>query len=90
MLNDADERPVETPYDFIAVLLFSGLVVLFLQRSVSSPPKGDSLWQYLVASVGCALFNFVGNKGLHIWAMALLVGILVFIALVLRPFYPRQ
>jgi hypothetical protein len=90
MLNDAGERPVQTPYDFIAVLLFSGLVVLFLQRSVSGPPKGDALWQYLVASVGCALFNFVGNEGLHLAAIALLVGILVFIGLVLRPFYPRH
>ena len=90
MLNDADERPVETPYDFIAVLLFSGLVVLFLQRSISGPPKGEGLWQYHAASVGCALFNYIVNKGLHRWAIALLVSLLVFIGLVLRPFYPRH
>jgi hypothetical protein len=81
---------MSTAYDIVAVLLFSGLVVLFLQRSVSDTPSGDSLWQYLVASVACAAVNYLGNQGLHIAAVALLASLIAFIHIVLRPLRPRQ
>jgi hypothetical protein len=77
---------MKTPYDFISVAVFAGVVLLFLQRSVSPPPRADPLWHYLLAAIGCAIFNFVGNKGLDAAAIALLVPLLLFIALILKPF----
>ncbi len=81
---------MSTAYDLVAVLLFSGIVVLFLQRSISDRPSDDSLWQYLVASVGCAVFNYLGNQDLHIVAIAMLAGLIAFIHVVLRPLRPRR
>lgn len=81
---------MSTAYDYVAVLLFSGIVVLFLQRSISDRPSGDSLWQYLAASVGCAFFNYLGNHDSHIAAIALLAALLAFIHVVLRPLRPRR
>lgn len=77
---------METAYDFTSVTIFAGLIVLFLQRSVSPPSKPDPLWPYLAASIGCAAFNFLGNEGWDGAALVLLALLLLFIALVLRPF----
>jgi hypothetical protein len=41
---------------------------------------------YLVAAVGCAIANYVGNKGLHIVAVPLIVATLGFIVYFLKPF----
>ena len=76
---------METIYDWVTVAIFAGLIVLFLQRS-SEDVQRDSLWQYLVASVGCAVTNYLGNEGYSIFAVALLVAVLAFIYYVLRPF----
>ena len=84
---------METVFDFLTVGIFAGLIVLFLKRSVDDdnpladePPVDDHLWQYLVAAVGCAVANYVGNEGYPIPAVALIGATLVFIAYVLRPF----
>ena len=76
---------METIYDWVTVAVFAGLIVLFLQRS-SEDVQRDSLWQYLVASVGCAVTNYLGNEGYSILAVAMLVAVLAFIYYVLRPF----
>ena len=76
---------METAYDFATVAIFAGLIVLFLERSLADS-YSDSLWQYLVASVGCAVANYLGNQGYHIPAILLISGTLVFIFHVLRPF----
>jgi hypothetical protein len=81
---------VETPYDWITVGIFAGLVTLFLHRSVDVDEPRDALWQYLVAGVGCALTNWLGNEGWHPAALAALAVTLAYIHFVLRPFgYPR-
>jgi hypothetical protein len=86
---------METVFDFLTVGIFAGLIVLFLKRSVdddnpvadsTEPPVDDHLWQYLVAAVGCAVANYVGNEGYPIPAVALIIATLAFIAYVLRPF----
>lgn len=86
---------METVFDFLTVGIFAGLIVLFLKRSVdddvpaqgaADAPPDDHLWQYLVAAVGCAVANYVGNEGYPIPAVALIGATLVFIAYVLRPF----
>jgi hypothetical protein len=82
---------METPYDWITVMTFAGLIVLFLQRSQGEPR--DHLWQYMVAAVGCAITNYLGNEALksgeilyHLAAVGLFGGTLAFIWRVLKPF----
>lgn len=82
---------METPYDWITVIVFAGLIVLFLQRSQGV--ARDHLWQYLVAAVGCAATNYLGNEALkldapayHFAAIALGLATLAFIWVVLQPF----
>lgn len=82
---------METPYDWVTVIVFAGLIVLFLQRSQGV--ARDHLWQYLVAAVGCAATNYLGNEAIklaqsnyHIAAIALGLATLAFIWIVLQPF----
>lgn len=82
---------VQTVYDWATMVVFAGLVVLFLQRSQGE--ARDQLWQYLVAAVGCAVTNYLGNEAIklgdttyHIGAVALGIATLAFIYLVLKPF----
>lgn len=76
---------METIFDWVSVAIFSGLIVLFLQRSSEAEPR-DSLWQYLAASVGCAVANYLGNEGYRIWAGLTIVFVLAFVWIVLRPY----
>ncbi|MDZ7588994.1 MAG: hypothetical protein U5J78_07650 [Parasphingorhabdus sp.] len=78
---------METLYDWLSVLVFAGLITLFLQRSSQDEPS-DTIWQYLPPSVGCAAANYVGNEydNLGWLAIAMLVGVGVYIHLVLKPF----
>jgi hypothetical protein len=82
---------METVYDWTTIIAFAGLIVLFLQRSQGV--ARDHLWQYLVAAIGCATTNFVGNEAIkagsvpyHFAAIALGVSTLAFIWFALRPF----
>lgn len=82
---------METPYDWLTVMTFAGLIVLFLQRSQGEPR--DHLWQYLIAAIGCAVTNFIGNEAMksgeiymHVGAVALFVATIGFVWRVLRPF----
>jgi hypothetical protein len=82
---------METAYDWLTILVFAGLIVLFLQRSQGEPK--DYLWQYLLASVGCAATNYLGNEAIkledssyHLAAVALGVATLAFIWFALKPF----
>lgn len=82
---------METAYDWITIIVFAGLIVLFLQRSQGV--ARDHLWQYLVAAVGCAGTNYLGNEaiklgqpGYHIAAIGLGVATLAFIWFALQPF----
>lgn len=84
---------MNTIFDFVTIAIFAGLVVLFLKRSIGDDEQGavesepeDHLWQYLVAGVGCAVANFVGNHGYVVGAVAVTVATLMFITYVLRPF----
>jgi hypothetical protein len=85
------DATMETPYDWATVIVFAGLIVLFLQRSQGV--ARDHLWQYLVAAVGCAVTNYVGNEAIknassfyHLGAIGLGIGTLAFIWFVLQPF----
>ena len=79
---------MQTIYDWVTVGIFCGLITLFLHRSVDVDDPQDALWQYLVASVGCAATNWLGNEGHHLPAIGGLALTLGFIYKVLSPFRP--
>ena len=86
---------METVYDWVTVAIFAGLIVLFLQRSSGTGEPQDSIWQYLIASVGCAVTNYLGNQAIkheggvdylnHGLAIVVLLGTLAYIWIVLKP-----
>ncbi len=82
---------METVYDWVTVIIFAGLIVLFLQRSVG--PERDHLWQYLAAAIALAVLNQVGNAAVeqgnslyHLIAAGGILAVLAFIQIVLKPF----
>ena len=90
---------METVYDWVTVALFAGLIVLFLQRSSAHGEPNDSIWQYLVASIGCAVTNYLGNDAIkngvesgktdyldHTLAVVVLLGTLGYVWFALKPF----
>ncbi len=74
---------METPFDWIAVIIFAGLVVLFLQRSTMEEPP-DTIWHYLPPAVGCALANYLGNEGYVVPAVAVLAAVGAYVVRVLH------
>lgn len=76
---------METAYDWITVLIFAGVVTRFLSQSVNPEGSDDSLLQYLVPSVGCALANWLGNEGWDLPAIAVIALTLAYIYYVFRP-----
>jgi hypothetical protein len=85
---------VETVYDWVTVAIFAALLVLFVQRSTADEPAAaehDSLVLYLAAGLGCAVANYLGNKGMHLLAIPLIAATIFFIVYYLRPFkiWPR-
>ena len=79
---------METVYDWISLVLFSGLAVLFLQRSTQDELV-DSMWHYLPPATGCALGNWLGNEGYDLGAITVLIGSIAYIFYVLKPTLPR-
>lgn len=75
---------METIFDWLTVLTFAALVVLYLQRS-SQPDPPDKIWQYLPPAIGCAVVNYVGNEGYTIIAAVGLVMVLAYIYYILKP-----
>jgi hypothetical protein len=82
---------METPYDWITIGIFAGLIVLFMQRSTSdSDDINDPLWMYLAAGAGCAVSNYIGNEGQHLLAVVAIAATLAFVFHFLKPFnWPR-
>ncbi|MGF7146648.1 hypothetical protein FHS96_000257 [Sphingomonas zeicaulis] len=80
---------MKTFYDFLSLALFAGLIVLFLQRSVGDSEDRHPIWAYLVPAVGCAAVNYAGNEGYTLVAIGLLVLVIAYVLVVLRPFGGR-
>ena len=77
---------MESVYDWLTVAVFAFLVILFLHRSVDVDEPNDHLWQYLLAGVGCAFTNWLGNEGFDLLGVAALLTTLAYIFYALRPF----
>jgi hypothetical protein len=83
---------LQTIFDLVTMLLFAGLVVLFLQRS-SAPEPRDHMYQYAPPAIGCAVSNYFGNQGeklgnlgLVVVAWVLVAGVIGYVVYVLKPF----
>jgi hypothetical protein len=78
---------LETIYDWLSVAVFGVLVVLFLHRSAMPEPEpmGRVLF-YLPPALGCAVANYAGNHGQDPLSITLLVAVVIYIVLVLKPF----
>jgi hypothetical protein len=77
---------MQTPYDWITVAIFAGLIVIFLQRSVGDEEPQDTIWHYLPPSVGCAVSNYFGNEGMDLPAILGIAAVLVYTYMVIKPF----
>ncbi len=77
---------MQTPYDWITVAIFAAIIVLFLQRSVEESPVQDSLISYFPPAIGCAVANYLGNEGQHVFAIAMVAVVLGYCWIVLKPF----
>jgi hypothetical protein len=78
---------MKTPYDWITIGIFAGLIVLFMQRSTAEVDNvDDPLWMYLAAGGGCGLANYLGNNEQHLLAILAIAATLVFIMRYLKPF----
>ncbi|QKR99423.1 hypothetical protein F9288_07020 [Sphingomonas sp. CL5.1] len=75
---------MQTPFDWLTLMVFTGLVVLMLHRSAAEEPV-DKLWHYAPPAVGCAVVNYIGNEGHITLAIFGLVAVILYILLVLRP-----
>lgn len=75
---------MQSPFTWLALMLFAGLAALMLQRSIADKPV-DKLWLYAPPAIGCALVDYLGNHGQAIFAIVGLVLIVGYILIVLRP-----
>jgi hypothetical protein len=77
---------MQTPYDWVTIAIFAGLIVLFMQRSTSEAETvSDPLWMYLAAGAGCAVANYLGNEDMHVLAILMIAATLAFIFKFLKP-----
>jgi hypothetical protein len=77
---------VETIYDWMTVGIFGALVVLFLHRSVGEQEPTDTILHYMPPAIGCAVANYIGNQGQGPFSALIVVVVLIYIVLVLKPF----
>ncbi len=75
---------MKTIYDLITMVIFAGLVVLFLQRSTAAEPR-DHMYQYAPPAIGCAVANYLGNQGQHIAAVMIILAVVGYVMYVLKP-----
>jgi hypothetical protein len=74
-----------TLYDLVTVILFAGLAILFLQRSMEQSPT-DRIIYYLPAAIGCAAANWLGNHHQDAFAIATILAVAAYAYVVLKPF----
>ncbi len=76
---------MSTLYDLITVILFAGLAILFLQRSVEQSST-DRIIHYLPAAICCAVANWLGNHHQDAFALLAILAVVAYTYVVLKPF----
>jgi hypothetical protein len=79
---------MNTIWDWLTLILFALLAMLFLQRSVGPVRRGDRPIAYLPPAIGCALANWLGNEGWAVAAAAVLAASAAATLVIWRPFRP--
>lgn len=77
---------MSTIFDWVTMIIFGGMVVLFLQRSMAPARSSDTIFHYFPPALGCAIANYLGNEGQQIAAIALIIAVIGYILFVLKPF----
>lgn len=87
---------MQSIFDWAAMAVFAGLVVLFLQRSIADEVV-DRIYHYAPPAIGCAAANYVGNLGisesrtdLELFAGLILAASVAYIFHILRPLAPKK
>jgi hypothetical protein len=73
-------------YDWVTMLIFGGLVVLFLQRSAGPTSPSDKIYHYLPPALGCAVANYLGNHDQRAAAIALIITVVGYVLFFMKPF----
>jgi hypothetical protein len=77
---------MSTIYDWITMLIFGGLIVLFLHRSVGPDQPTDGIYHYLPPAVGCAIADYLGNADQKIASIAITIAVVGYILVFMKPF----
>jgi hypothetical protein len=80
---------MQTIFDWVTMAIFSGLVVLFLNRSMAPEEKQDNIYHYAPPALGCALANYLGNHEQRVAAIAIVIAVVGYILFFLHPFGKR-
>jgi hypothetical protein len=73
-------------FDWITMIIFGGLVILFLQRSAGPTHPKDKIYHYLPPALGCAVANYLGNNDQRVAAITLTIAVVGYILLFMKPF----
>lgn len=76
---------MKTVFDWLTIAIFAGLAVVYLQRSAGARPAHDAAWKYLPPAIGCMIANQVGNDGWSLAATSLMMAVLLYVWLIIRP-----
>jgi hypothetical protein len=80
---------LSTVYDLVTIVLFAGLAILFLQRSLGPPSDRDRIYYYAPPAIGCATANWFGNQHQDLIAIAIIVASIAYTFIVLKPLRER-
>jgi hypothetical protein len=78
---------VKSIYDLITLILFAGLAILYLQRSIEQ--ARDRTIHYLPPAIGCAAANWLGDHDQPLLAGLVIIAGLVYTWYVLKPFQQK-
>lgn len=76
---------MQTAFDWLALVLFSALAMVFLSRSIGKSVPGDRVVHYLPGAIGCAVGNLLGNAGHELWASVVLALAIGYSVVRIRP-----
>lgn len=75
-----------TAHDWITLILFSILLVIFLQRSTGPAVRGDHILLYAPPAIGCAVANYLGNHDNEVLALLLEFAVVTYVIVALKPY----